>query len=164
MFCKKNPNEPFGQPSIKWPLECMLPGSCLCDLVRSDVSLLPVGHSWTRGNYSACSRPQNSMRKHDAVQGFSCLQSRLLSAVTSSIWGPVLYLRIYPWLGGRASLWSDLKTFSGFFSVSWRLRLWLVSAGGAGCCANGRPGFTQDIFSTTSLQPVSPFCLVKGLG
>ena len=70
--------------ATKCPLGCMLPGSCLCDLVRSDVSLLPLDHSWTRENYSACSRPQNSRRKPDALQGSSPLQNRLLSAVTSS--------------------------------------------------------------------------------
>ena len=99
-----------------------------------------------------------TLSKVSAVSKIGCsLQSLPLSGALSSILGSTL-----GWVVG-APLWSDLKTFSGFFSVSW-LRLWLVSAGGAGGCANGRPGFTQDIFSTTSLQAMSPFCLVKGLG
>lgn len=149
---------------IKWPskcpLGCLLPGCCLCGLVRFDVSLLPLGHSGTLENYFVASRPQSSMRKYDAVQGSSCVQNRLHSAVISSFWGPVPYLRTYPGWGGGDPQWSDLKTLSGFFAVS-VLFLWLLSAGRH---ANGRPGSTQDIFSTSSVQAVAPFCLIKGLG
>lgn len=94
---------------IKWPskcpLGCLLPGCCLCGLVRFDVSLLPLGHSGTLENYFVASRPQSSMRKYDAVQGSSCVQNRLHSAVISSFWGPVPYLRTYPgWGGGDRSV------------------------------------------------------------
>ena len=165
-FCKmlwKNRNEPFGQPNIKWPPSvhwdvcCLVPACvtslglmCLCCLsitlghVRM---ILPIPGPRIAGESMALS----------TVPALSKIGGSLQSLPL-----PVLYLRIYSWLGGRAPLWSDLKTFSGFFPVS-GLHLWLVYAGGPGGHANGRPGFTQDI-STPSLQAVSPFCLVKGLG
>lgn len=137
---------------IKWPdkcpLRCLLPGSCLPGLFRSGVFMLLLGHSWIHRNHS-----WGSKRECDTDQGSSCLQSRLHSAVISSFWDCVSFLRLYPGCWDGSILISDLRTCLGVLlskvSEDRTHHLFSYLFPLAGGNASGRPGFTQALFSAS---------------
>lgn len=161
--------------STGW-LQALVAWLLLVWLFPSGVSLLLVGPVLGHRNHSA--PPALGIeRECGAVQGSSCantgytLQSCLLS-------GPCLFPGASHGVDGHGSTAPKSgKPFWGFavpwHSAPWEqnpaavllpFSRWLWSAGGASGNAHGRPGFTQDIFSTFFVQAVSLFCFMKGLG
>ena len=94
-----------GHPSVHWDV-CSLVPACVTslDLMCLCYLLVTLGHV---GIILPVPGPRI------AWESMTLSTVSAVSKIGCSL--PVLYLRIYPWLGGRAPLWSDLKTFSGFF-------------------------------------------------